>query len=108
MGPPPEEGIAGLCVYATEEGCACYEERPLMCRLFGAVENLRCPHGCAPAVLLTRGAAQVLLEAYAREADVELTAVRLLGSPFFGVRRRACGPPALDFPAPLGYTEGAS
>lgn len=28
--------------------CAAYDLRPLICRLWGAVRNLRCPWGCAP------------------------------------------------------------
>jgi hypothetical protein len=28
--------------------CSVYEVRPLICRLWGAVEELRCPHGCVP------------------------------------------------------------
>ena len=75
MGKPPEESLPGHCAYATEEGCACYEERPLMCRLFGAVENLRCPRGCGPPVLLTAEAARMLLTEYA-DSTVELTGCR--------------------------------
>lgn len=29
--------------------CSVYEDRPLLCRLWGAVEDLRCPYGCQPA-----------------------------------------------------------
>jgi len=28
--------------------CRAYAVRPLICRLFGAVKRLRCPHGCVP------------------------------------------------------------
>lgn len=29
--------------------CTIYNARPLICRLFGMVEAMRCPHGCTPA-----------------------------------------------------------
>jgi Fe-S-cluster containining protein len=28
--------------------CTVYEARPLICRVYGAAEGLRCPHGCTP------------------------------------------------------------
>lgn len=34
--------------------CSVYEHRPLICRAFGSVEGLRCPHGCRPTDLVTR------------------------------------------------------
>lgn len=35
------------CCFSTPSGCAIYDRRPLMCRLFGASEQprMRCPHG---------------------------------------------------------------
>lgn len=33
--------------------CSTYAQRPLICRAFGAVEGLRCPHGCRSEVLVT-------------------------------------------------------
>lgn len=78
MGPPPAEGIPGLCVYATEQGCACYDERPLMCRLFGVVdcEQLRCPHGRPPLVSLSHAQAGALIESYYSIENIEFTAIR--------------------------------
>jgi Fe-S-cluster containining protein len=39
----------GLCSMLTPEGrCSVYEHRPLICRMWGVVENLRCPYGCQP------------------------------------------------------------
>lgn len=34
--------------------CSAYEHRPLICRAFGSVEGLRCPHGCRPSELVTK------------------------------------------------------
>ncbi|SHE20506.1 YkgJ family cysteine cluster protein [methanotrophic endosymbiont of Bathymodiolus puteoserpentis (Logatchev)] len=36
------------CPYLGEHGCEVYEERPLICRLFGTTKSLPCPNGCAP------------------------------------------------------------
>lgn len=33
--------------------CSIHDDRPLMCRLWGVVENMRCPHGCTPTRMLT-------------------------------------------------------
>lgn len=33
------------CRYLTKDGCSCYENRPLMCRMFAASEDLPCPYG---------------------------------------------------------------
>lgn len=36
------------CPALREGRCAVYEVRPVICRLYGATESLRCPYGCAP------------------------------------------------------------
>ena len=39
------------CFYLdNKKGCSIYEERPILCRLFGASEilKLKCPHDCKP------------------------------------------------------------
>lgn len=38
----------GACTALSEGRCAVYECRPTICRLWGAVESLPCPHGCVP------------------------------------------------------------
>jgi Fe-S-cluster containining protein len=44
----PVQGEA-TCSHLTLEGrCGIYAHRPLVCRLFGAVKKLACPHGCTP------------------------------------------------------------
>jgi hypothetical protein len=40
------------CVYLGVNGCQVYEERPLICRLFGTTPRLVCPKGKAPAVMI--------------------------------------------------------
>lgn len=40
----------GHCPALTAAGaCSVYQDRPFICRLWGATEELRCPHGCVPA-----------------------------------------------------------
>ena len=42
------------CRLLTESGdCAVYADRPMICRLWGVVETMRCPHGCVPERWLT-------------------------------------------------------
>jgi Fe-S-cluster containining protein len=42
--------------------CTVYPDRPLICRLFGVVEQMRCPFGCVPERFLSERAAYALLE----------------------------------------------
>jgi Fe-S-cluster containining protein len=34
--------------------CAGYEARPMVCRMFGLVKQMQCPHGCVPERWLSR------------------------------------------------------
>lgn len=43
--------------------CTVHDARPLMCRLWGVVENMRCPYGCEPSRLLSMPEARALLVA---------------------------------------------
>ena len=36
------------CVHLGPQGCTVYEERPLICRLFGTTPSLPCPRGRGP------------------------------------------------------------
>ena len=36
------------CPHLTVNGCGAYDERPLICRLFGTTPRLACPHGRQP------------------------------------------------------------
>lgn len=50
LGHPPPDPLWNAqhrCRLLTPEGlCSVYEARPIICRLWGAVEGLRCPWGC--------------------------------------------------------------
>lgn len=53
LGSLPAEGWAEgdelTCAWLGKDGrCSTYETRPLICRLFGAVQGMECPHGCRP------------------------------------------------------------
>lgn len=41
------------CPLLVDGRCSVYNARPMICRLFGAVEGMICKHGCKPADLLT-------------------------------------------------------
>ncbi len=52
--PPPlladtAAGELGCRMLAPDGRCGVYDIRPLVCRLWGAVEGMPCPHGCEPA-----------------------------------------------------------
>lgn len=36
------------CPHLTINGCGAYDDRPLICRLFGTTPRLACPHGRQP------------------------------------------------------------
>ena len=56
-----------LCVYPEKGRCSIYEQRPLMCRLFGTVEPphiLSCPQGCLPLFPLSPDQAKSIVRRY--------------------------------------------
>lgn len=56
-------GDIGHCPALVDDRCSVYEDRPLICRLWGAVESMPCPHGCevTPGLLVDTGA-QALIQ----------------------------------------------
>lgn len=40
------------CVHLGPQGCTVYEERPMICRLFGTTQTLPCPNGRRPVELI--------------------------------------------------------
>ena len=42
------------CVYLGAQGCEVYDERPLICRLFGTTPRLACPNGKRPVYLVDK------------------------------------------------------
>jgi len=60
------------CVYASEKGCTVYENRPYMCRLFGATEDLKCPHGKKPTKLLSSDSTNRLTNDYRKLESINV------------------------------------
>lgn len=55
---PSIDTITEACPALIDDRCSIYANRPLICRMWGAVESLPCPHGCAatPGLLMDTGA----------------------------------------------------
>jgi Fe-S-cluster containining protein len=48
-----DEALANLsCPHLGVNGCEVYDERPLICRLFGTTPSLACPNGRRPDVMI--------------------------------------------------------
>lgn len=53
----PGDGCRSCSLLTAENRCAVYDDRPMMCRLFGTAHGLRCQHGCRPVRWLFEGQA---------------------------------------------------
>lgn len=52
--------IGAPCELLIMGRCTAYDQRPAICRVFGAADGIRCPHGCEPDRVMTKTeAAQV-------------------------------------------------
>lgn len=51
--------------------CAVYQDRPMICRLWGVSEGLECPYGCRPTRTLPRAEAFALLDAAQKAGTIE-------------------------------------
>lgn len=52
----------GTCLYLKKARCVVYEARPIICRLYGVSDGLRCPHGCQPDRWLSKEEAATLID----------------------------------------------
>jgi Fe-S-cluster containining protein len=55
------------CLLLADDGCSVYFDRPLICKLFGTIENagfLKCPHGRLPENPLTPDEAFEIMNEY--------------------------------------------
>jgi len=52
----PSPGLCLRCPYSLNGNCEIYDDRPIICRLFGTIDEpeMLCPHGRRPKVLLTK------------------------------------------------------
>lgn len=56
------DGKTGQCSLLNNQNqCAVYRDRPLVCRLWGVVEDMPCPHGCQPERMLTKMEGMMLM-----------------------------------------------
>lgn len=68
--PPSDSALANLLdnpsyhcpALDDDKRCRVYADRPLICRLWGAVESMPCPHGCevTPGLLMDGGAQSLI------------------------------------------------
>lgn len=55
-------GVGPSCTMLRPDGtCRAYEIRPMICRLWGLMESMRCPYGCKPERWLTDAEAFMFL-----------------------------------------------
>ena len=58
--------INGECNYLVDNKCTVYKDRPSVCRLYGVVENMRCPYGCEAERILTEREARAIMDDISR------------------------------------------
>lgn len=60
------------CPALVNDRCSVYEHRPLICRLWGAVESMPCPHGCevTPGLLMDDGARMLIQRSLSVGGDI--------------------------------------
>jgi Fe-S-cluster containining protein len=63
------------CGYLQAGRCAVYDVRPLICRLWGAADGMRCPHGCEPSRVVGRAEGRRLFQWAARLGGPMVTPV---------------------------------
>lgn len=56
------------CAHLGPAGCTVYEDRPLLCRQFGTVAKMACPHGRGPVVMLPDHVEREIQRFYGTEA----------------------------------------
>ncbi len=56
-------GGSGMCPLLKNNRCTSYANRPAICRLWGVLEDMPCPHGCVPERHLTSKEGEKILEA---------------------------------------------
>lgn len=63
-----------VCRFSSEKGCLVYDYRPLICRLFGAVNYklLTCPHGAKAERPMSEPAARKMINKMIRKGHVFL------------------------------------
>lgn len=76
---PSPKPPAMACPLLASGRCTVYKARPLVCRLWGLVDSMPCPHGCVPDRYLTHGEGKVFLllaQLISAESDEERVIIR--------------------------------
>jgi len=60
------------CVYLGKQGCEVYNQRPLICRLFGTTPRLPCPNGRRPVYMIDTRTEEEIHRFHARTRQVLL------------------------------------
>ena len=60
------------CPYLGERGCEVYQERPLICRLFGTTPSLPCPQGLMPTQMIAPAVEQEIHEFHKKTRQILL------------------------------------
>lgn len=68
------------CPYSLQGRCDIYDERPFICRLFGASEDLKCPRGCRPDKPLSVEKTRQLMRKYRKISETEGEIVLLVNT----------------------------
>lgn len=56
-----ERGEDYYCPALQDGRCSVYDDRPTICRLWGATQSMPCPHGCTPPDALSQEESYALL-----------------------------------------------
>ena len=65
------QALAALsCPHLGENGCQVYEERPLICRLFGTTPRLACPNGRRPEAMIDGRTEQQIFDFFEKTRHV--------------------------------------
>ena len=78
------------CVHLGPKGCTVYDERPLICRLFGTTKTLPCPNGRRPVELIHPRVEKQIHEYMASTRQV-------LVQRMYSVKTKGAGKPAPTF-----------
>lgn len=62
--PKLSDGLSCGALCSISGTCNAYEARPFICRLWGVVPRLECPHGCKPERYLSTSEERKLMQAY--------------------------------------------
>ena len=64
-------GKSLTCPLLNPDGrCAVYEQRPAICRIWGAVKEMACPHGCKPKRWMTKAESYQVLSQIGKFAEI--------------------------------------